>query len=194
MSATTTIWSVGHSTHAMPAFLELLQDEGIQVVADVRSQPFSRFSPQFNRREFRSALRAAGLDYVFLGEELGGRPPEQELYDEDGHVLYGELAKTPRFQTGLRRLIEGAEQFRVAMLCSEEDPTHCHRRLLITRVLCGEEVSVLHIRGDQTTIAERDLQAAEHLETQAMLFGEERTWRSTRSVSPSTPQKSSSRS
>ena len=194
MSAGPTIWSVGHSTHAMPAFLELLEAAGIQVVADVRSQPFSRFNPQFNRRELRAALRDAGLDYVFLGEELGGRPPERELYDEAGHVLYGELAKNPRFRGGLRRLIEGAERFRVAMVCSEEDPTHCHRRLLITRVLCDEGVSVLHIRGDRTTIAEADLQAADRSETQAMLFGEERTWRSTRSVSRSTPQKSSSRS
>lgn len=194
MSASTTIWSVGHSTHAMRSFLDLVQGEGIEVLADVRSQPFSRFNPQFNRRELRAALRDIGLDYVFLGEELGGRPPESELYDEEGHVLYGELARHPRFRAGLRRLIEGAARFRVAMVCSEEDPTHCHRRLLITRVLCNEGFSVLHIRGDRTTIAETELQAANRSETQAMLFGEERVWRSIRSVFRSTPLKISSRS
>jgi uncharacterized protein (DUF488 family) len=80
------------------------------------------------------------------------------------------------------------------MVCSEEDPTHCHRRLLITRVLCNEGFSVLHIRGDRTTIAETELQAANRSETQAMLFGEERVWRSIRSVFRSTPLKISSRS
>lgn len=194
MNDVTAIWSVGHSTHPLPTFLDLLRDEAIQVLADVRSQPFSRFNPQFNRSELRAALKDAGLDYVFMGEELGGRPPEENLYDEDGHVLYGELAKTPRFRSGLERLIEGATRFRVAMLCSEEDPTHCHRRLLIARVLCNEGVSVVHIRGNGATVAEADLQAADQLETQPMLFGEERPWRSTRSVSRSTPQKSSSRS
>lgn len=81
------IWSVGHSNHDMSRFLELVRGAGVEVVADVRSQPFSRFNPQFSRHELWAALRRAGLDYVFLGEELGGRPLEEELYDADGRVL-----------------------------------------------------------------------------------------------------------
>src|SRR5690606_30803944 len=141
------IWSIGHSNHEMATMLELLRTAQIDVVADLRSQPFSRFKPHFNRRPFPQTLKESGFDYVFLGDELGGRPPEQEFFDDDGHVLYGEVARTPRFLEGLDRLLRGAERFRVAMLCSEEDPSNCHRRLLVTRVLTERGVPVSHIRG-----------------------------------------------
>ena len=186
------IWSVGHSNHALPALLALLEPQEIEVVADVRSQPFSRFNPQFNRDAFRSAVVGAGLQYVFLGDELGGRPPESELYDHEGHVLYGELANNARFLTGIERLISGAQQFNVAMLCSEEAPMDCHRRLLIARVLAGRGVEVMHIRGDGTTISETDLATSLTGPNQGSLFGEEAPpWRSVRSVSPNTPPKTS---
>lgn len=189
-----TIWSIGHSNHDMVRLLELLRGAQVEVVADLRSQPYSRFSPHFSRGALRSALMEIGLDYVFLGEELGGRPPEPELYDSDGHVLYSEVAKTERFAAGLRRLLDGAARYRVAMLCSEEDPTDCHRRLLVTRVLSERSVPVLHIRGDGTTLAETELTERLQRPSQSALFGEERSvWRSTRSVLQSTPPTTSSR-
>ena len=172
------IWSIGHSNHALPRFLELLRGVGIEVVADVRSQPFSRFSPHFRRRELQSQLVEAGLDYLFIGEELGGRPREPELYDGQGHVLYGELAETERFRAGLRLLLEEAGSRRVAMLCAEEDPSGCHRRLLVARVLADQGVEVTHIRGDGSTVAETELAARGPV--QSALFGD--TWRSWRPV------------
>lgn len=187
------VWSIGHSVHEMPKFLGLLEGAGIEVVADVRSQPFSRFNSHFNREALRRALRDAGIQYVFLGAELGGRPPEADLYDADGHVLYGEIAETSRFHDGLERLLEGADRFRVAMMCSEEDPTHCHRRLLITRVLVQQAVPVAHLRGDGTVMSEAEIVGSVE-SAQQPLFGEEAEWRSTRSVSRSTPLRASSRS
>lgn len=189
-----TIWSIGHSNHDMVRLLDLLRDARVEVVADLRSQPYSRFSPHFSRGALRSGLVEGGLGYVFLGEELGGRPPEPELYDSDGHVLYGEVAKTARFATGLDRLLEGAAKYRVAMLCSEEDPANCHRRLLVTRVLSELAVPVIHLRGDGTTETEADLAERLQCPAQSALFGEDQSaWRSTRSVSRSTPRKTSSR-
>lgn len=187
------IWSIGHSNHDMATILDLLRTTQIDVVADLRSQPYSRFKPHFNRRPFQKALKENGFDYVFLGDELGGRPPEQEFFDDKGHVLYGEVARTTRFLEGIDRLLRGAEQFRVAMLCSEEDPSNCHRRLLVTRVLTERDVPVIHIRSDGSTISERDLAATLAGCAQPALFaGEEATWRSTRSVSRSTPLRTSS--
>lgn len=191
--AETTIWSIGHSNHEMGFFLHLLRQAEMEVVADVRSQPFSRFSPHFSRRELRPTLLQAGLTYVFLGRELGGRPPEPELYDDDGHVLYGEMAKHERFRRGLARLMEGAARYRVAMLCSEEDPTHCHRRLLVTRVLSDRRIPVIHIRSDGTTTTEAELAARLQPSPQTALFAEEHPWRSSRSVLRSTAPKTSSR-
>ncbi len=187
------IWSIGHSNHEMPTFIGLLHGAHIEVVADLRSQPYSRFKPHFNARPLQTSLRDSGINYVFLGEELGGRPPEPEFYDADGHVLYGEVAKSERFLTGLQRLLEGSEKYRVAMLCSEEDPLHCHRRLLVARMLTERAVQVEHIRSDGSITSEAEFLEAEGTAAQASLFGkEDLPWRSTRSVSPSTPQRNSS--
>ena len=143
------LWTIGHSNHTTDRFLELLRANQIDVVVDVRSQPYSSYQGHFSQVPLRQSLEAAGVRYLFLGQELGGRPPEPELYDADDHVLYGELAKTERFRRGLDRLIDGTTRFRVAMMCSEENPTTCHRRLLITRALQESDapVTVTHIRG-----------------------------------------------
>lgn len=173
--------------------LRLLATAGIEVVADVRSQPSSRFNPHFNRASLREALVGRRIRYVFLGHQLGGRPPEQEFYDDEGHVLYDEVARSERFRAGLRRLMEGAETFRVAMLCSEENPTNCHRRLLLTRVLSLDGVSVEHIRGNGTILSEAQLsELVTEVRQDALFEGEDGAWRSTQSVSRSTRRKTSS--
>lgn len=166
-----TIWTVGHSTHELAVLLGLLRGPGIEVVADIRSQPFSRRNPQFNREGLRAALDEAGLRYVFLGAELGGRPPEAEFYDGAGHVRYGAVAGTERFAAGLRRLLDGAGGHRVAVLCSEENPAQCHRRLLVGRVLVGQGVDVVHIRGDGSVAADQQFGPFPPDVSQGSLFG-----------------------
>lgn len=138
--------SIGHSNHPMVTFIGLLREHGIEVVVDVRSSPYSRFNPQFNRENIKRGLQAVGIDYDFLGDELGGRPPEREFYDNDGHVLYGRVAGTNRFRSGLDRLIERAKHARVTIMCSEEDPAGCHRFLLVTGALHIKGLDVSHIR------------------------------------------------
>jgi uncharacterized protein (DUF488 family) len=179
----TEIWTVGHSRHEMSALVDLLRQHRIEVVADVRSHPSSRHNPQFNRNALRSGLLAAQIEYVFLGQELGGRPSEPEFYDATGHVLYGEVAKSERFAAGLERLLTGAATYRVAILCSEENPENCHRRLLVGRVLADRGITVLHIRGDGSVISEEDLGRLPENAAQGALFGPEAAaWRSARSV------------
>ena len=163
-------WSIGHSNHELPAFVDLVRGAGIAVIADVRSQPYSRFNPQFNREPLRSSLLESGIDYVFLGAELGGRPAEPECYDSDGNVLYGKVAQTDRFRDGLQRLVSGSQRFRVAMMCSEGDPANCHRHLLIARALTEDGAPVVHVLSDGTTITETEL-AAQHA-SQPALFGD----------------------
>ena len=194
MSQAPTVWTVGHSNHPLDRFLGLLRACQIAVVADVRSEPYSRYAQQFSQSPLSRALADAGLSYLFLGRELGGRPPEAELYDAEGHVLYGALAETPRFGEGLSRLCGVACEQRVAMMCSEEDPSQCHRRLLVTRAMLAADpaASVLHIRGDGTVVGEMDLAHAIQGARQLGLFEEEVTWRSARSASPSTLLRASS--
>jgi uncharacterized protein (DUF488 family) len=178
----TEIWTVGHSRHEMSALVDVLRRHRIDVVADIRSHPSSRYNPQFNRERLRSSLVAAQIEYVFLGQELGGRPPEPEFYDAGGRVLYGAVAKSERFAAGLERLLTGAARYRVAILCSEENPEHCHRRLLVGRVLADRGVAVRHIRGDGNVISENDLGRLPQDTAQGALFGQDAAWKSVRSV------------
>ena len=151
------MWTVGHSTQPTDGLVSLLRGPEIEVLADVRSQPYSRHNPQFRRDNLRASVEQAGLRYVFLGTELGGRPPEPEFYDAKGHARYDLVAQTERFQAGLERLLTGAATYRVAIMCSEEDPSRCHRRMLVTRALIGREVEVRHLRGDGRVVTEAEL-------------------------------------
>ncbi len=193
------LMSIGHSTHPPGVFVDLLQRYGVEVVVDVRTSPFSRFNPQFNRDNLRLGLREVGIRYIFLGEELGGKPDGDEFYDPDGHVLYGRLAETPLFESGLMRLIDGAKRFRVAIMCSEEDPSECHRFLLVTRVLQRKDVEVTHIRGDGNTERTEEVSTfggwSDPVHEEQSLFDTSvrSPWRSTRSVSRRSPPPRSSK-
>lgn len=155
-----TIWSIGHSNHSFDHLRGLLEGAAIATVADVRSIPFSRWHPQFNRDRLRDALGAAGIGYVLLGEELGGRPLEPTLYDGAGQVRYDLVAATDRFRAGVERLVQLAGTARVAMMCSEEDPTRCHRRRLVMPALAERGAGTVHLRGDGSQMTEADLAAS----------------------------------
>ena len=181
-----TLFTIGHSNHTAEHFCGLLKQHGIAVLVDVRSQPYSQYTPHFNRDSLRDNVVASQLQYLFLGEELGGRPPETNCYDEEGHVLYSALAQHPRFLRGIDRVENGIQKYRVALMCSEEDPTVCHRFLLIGKVLADRGLALQHIRGD----GHIDLHAAlldDDTDQQMLLFPEakeEKPWRSLRSVLP----------
>jgi len=147
------ILSIGHSNHSMDGLLQLLHTHRVEVVADVRTQPFSRYSPHFNRDPLRESLKHHNIGYVFLGRELGGRPDGDHYYDHEGHVRYDRLAQSEEFIIGLERLIEGSRNRRVAMLCSEGDPATCHRHLLISRVLHDRGIEVTHIDPRGTSMS-----------------------------------------
>ena len=157
----TTVWTIGHSNHPLEVFCDLLVRHGIEVVVDVRSSPYSRYASQFNREALCAALTSQGTEYRYLGDLLGGRVEDEQFLDEQGHVLYGRLAQSPGFCQGIERLLSILGQSRAAILCGEEDPTHCHRRLLIGRVLGQRGVQIVHLRGDGRAQTESEVDAAE---------------------------------
>jgi len=140
--------SVGHSNHELARFLDLLRGVGASAIADVRSSPYSRRLPQYNRRELETALQQSGIAYVYLGDLLGGRPHSRDLYDDQGRADYERIRATAAFQQGLDRLLRGQEQFTVTMLCGEEDPLDCHRGLMITPALAERGIRPGHLRKD----------------------------------------------
>jgi len=142
------MFTIGHSNHSLDAFLALLRTSGIEEVVDVRSTPYSRYNPHFSRNALTRALEEAGIAYVFLGVELGGRPADRSCYDIDGRVRYDLVARTASFDDGIRLVTRHAEQRRIALMCAEKEPLNCHRTLLVARALVERGIAVEHILAD----------------------------------------------
>ena len=151
------ILTIGHSKHALPRFIALLQGARVTAIADVRSAPVSRFSPHFNRDRLAASLAECGMAYVFLGKELGGRPELPDLFT-GGVADYEKMAALPSFRSGLERLIAGAEGHRIAVMCAEADPLDCHRCLLVGRVLAGEGVEIGHILASGEVVSQAEIE------------------------------------
>lgn len=141
------VFTIGHSNHALADFLELLRRHAITVVADVRSAPYSRFNPHFSREALRRELKEANIGYVYLGSELGGRSADPQCY-QNGRICYDRVAETPRFKDGLRRLAKGIAEHRIALMCAEKEPLHCHRTLLVAHALDADGVDISHVHAN----------------------------------------------
>jgi uncharacterized protein (DUF488 family) len=163
------IYTIGHSKHPLDRFIALLQQHGVDALADVRSTPYSRFNPQFNKERLTAALAAAGIRYVFLGEELGARTKDPSCYDENGRVSYPKLASTELFRKGLERLLTGMRDHRIAIMCAEREPLDCHRTILVTRELEKAGATVTHILHDGSLEPHR--QAMQRLAADLRLTG-----------------------
>ncbi|TAK34561.1 MAG: DUF488 domain-containing protein [Chloroflexota bacterium] len=151
------IFTIGHSNVPVEKMVALLRQHGIRTLVDVRSVPYAQYATQFNREMLHHTLDEAGIEYLFAGDYLGGRPKDRTCYvkvaapkgndGETERVDYAEVAKRPWYQKGLARLVEIARQRRTAIVCSEEDPSRCHRHNLITQSLLAIDATVWHIRG-----------------------------------------------
>lgn len=145
-----TLFTIGHSTHPAERFVELLRRHGITAVSDVRSAPYSRMNPQYNREPLKELLVRSGIAYVFLGEELGARSSDPACY-EGGKVQYDRLAQTALFRRGIERVLEGSKRFTIALMCAEKEPLSCHRTILVARHLRAAGAPVEHILADGRT-------------------------------------------
>jgi uncharacterized protein (DUF488 family) len=135
------LFTIGHSTHPIERFLDLLTRHGVSALGDVRSFPRSRFNPQFNRDRLAAALEAENIGYVFLGDALGGKR------DNPAERDYARMAAAPGFQAGLERVRQGTARHRIALMCAEKDPLDCHRFVLICRHL-RHDLAIRHILAD----------------------------------------------
>ena len=141
------VFTVGHSNHPLEGFVALLLEHGVTALADVRSVPHSRRHPHFNRAALAAALETRGIDYVFLGRELGGRTNDPALY-EHGRVSYERILRTGQFRAGIGRVLRGAARHTIVLMCAEREPLDCHRTLLVARALDLRGLEILHIHAD----------------------------------------------
>lgn len=180
--------TLGHSNHSPEHFQTLLTEYGVEVLVDVRSWPHSQYVEWADRAVLPGVAAAVRVKYLFLGHQLGGRPDDGAFYDNDGYVLYSRVAASEEFRTGIGRLQRGVKRCRVAVMCSEENPENCHRRLLVAKVMLDEGFAVTHVRGDGRS----ETEPGPINPSEGSLFNdEERQWRSSRSVSRKPPPRTS---
>jgi len=140
------LYSIGHGNRSPLEFLTLLRTFGVEYLIDVRSQPFSKFNPLYNRPNLEHDMAAAGIRYVFMGDTLGGRPKDESCYDSEGKVDYTLVSQKDFFRNGLQRLRTAQQKdCGVVIMCSESNPCDCHRSKLIGRVLAEDDIPLMHI-------------------------------------------------
>lgn len=153
------LYSIGHGHKTEQAFINELRSFNVKFLIDVRSNPYSKWSPEFNRGEIESWLRAAGIVYAYWGDSIGGKPQSDDCYDEGGYFDYKAMAEKPLFKASLKRLIAAAKKdYSIALMCTETDPSQCHRSKLIGRELYfGFGINMKHITGSGKSVTQEDI-------------------------------------
>ena len=142
------ILTIGHSNHGIEGFLRILAKHGVRLLVDLRSEPHSRYAPQYNRVSLQRSLESAGIDYRYSGASLGGRPKDPALLAPDGKPDYDKIAASEPFQAELRAIVDLAGRMRLCLMCSEADPMCCHRESVVGRALRSWGVEVTHLSPD----------------------------------------------
>jgi uncharacterized protein (DUF488 family) len=139
------LYTIGHGSRKANEFISLLKRYDIEVVIDVRTYPYSRFHPQFRRKQLEDDLKSVNIEYLFLGRELGGRPKDQHLY-QYGKLNHHAVKQTKLFQNGIAQVLQLLRDgIKVTLICAESDPNHCHRKHLLADEFLDRGIGVIHI-------------------------------------------------
>jgi uncharacterized protein (DUF488 family) len=134
------LWTIGHGSKSFDAVADALNRHGVQMIVDVRSQPYSRRFPEFTKQELEDATASAGFGYRWLGDKLGGKP-----------IPAGE-----NLEAGLDELAGLCASSHVALLCAEADPRHCHRDAILAPAMESRGYVVIHILPDEAAAPHQD--------------------------------------
>lgn len=146
------LFTMGYGKIQLPRFIELLKQKGIRSIIDVRTAPYSRYKPEFSKKELEKSLKQAGLNYLFMGKECGGHPADGGFRD------YKEYGKTAIFKQGLKRILEVTAGGPACLMCAESDPLKCHRFLLVCRHLRQTNLIINHLYFDGNEESQRELE------------------------------------
>jgi uncharacterized protein (DUF488 family) len=155
-----TIFTIGHSSHPIEVFVDLLKTFSISCVIDVRSVAASSYNPQYNKEPLMNILKSNKITYLHFAEEFGARHTDPDLLDDDGQVDFEMVRKSWHFKNGMVRLWQGIEKgFTIALMCSEGDPFDCHRFSMISVALEKDGFDVKHILKDKSITTNAQLEA-----------------------------------
>ena len=152
-------FTIGYGDYPIDRFITVLQKISSEVIIDVRSSPYSRFNPHFNRENLENSLHRIDIGYQYMGDKIGGRYTDPGLLFPDGTVDYRKVRDTEPFREGISQLLSIiASGKKIALMCAEKEPERCHRFALISPVLQSKGISVIHIRPDMRLQANEDLE------------------------------------
>ena len=155
------VYTIGHGGRTFDAVVAHLKEVGVRFVVDVRSEPYSRYQPEFSKHALEQSLAQAGFRYIFMGDQLGGRPEDPTCYTENGNVDYGECRIRPWFREGIQRIKTGCQRgYQLVLICSEGNPESCHRTALVGRELDREGLEVVHLMPDGTSRLQSEVMLA----------------------------------
>ncbi|MFZ7274969.1 DUF488 family protein [Avibacterium avium] len=167
------IYSIGHGGRTIETFLNLLKEYQIDFLIDVRTNPFSRFHSHFNKEYLEEYCKRHSIRYLFLGDDLGGKPKDRSCYDEEGHILYDNVMEKDFFIRSANRLITAYKKnLRVACMCSELKPCECHRSKMIGRYLSNQNIEMSHIDENGNLISQKSVMTQIDGGYETDLFGE----------------------
>lgn len=149
--------TIGHSNVEPDEFVRRLKQFNIEMLIDVRSNPYSLYVPHFKKEEIEHLCKNNGIKYLFLGNLLGGKPKDDSVTDKGTKINYDRLAEKDYFLSGIDRLLHLTNKYRVCLMCSEGQPDKCHRSLVLGPVLEKTGIEVLHILPDGTVITSEQL-------------------------------------
>jgi len=152
-------FTIGYGDNPIDLFITFLQNVSIDAIIDVRSSPYSRFNPHFNRENLEKSLNLNEIGYWYMGDKIGGRYTDPGLLFPDGTVNYRKIQNTEKFQEGINEVLSIISSGKkITLMCAEKEPERCHRFALISPVLQSKGISVIHIRPDMKLQANEDLE------------------------------------
>lgn len=153
------IYTVGHSTHQLDYFLELLKRYDINCLIDVRSVAASSYNPQYNKENLRNFLKENNIKYLHFAEEFGARHTDPDLLDEEGKVDFEKVRNSWSFKGGVDRIWQGIQKgFTISLMCSESEPFDCHRFSMVSIALEMDGLKVKHIMKDKSLKTNAELE------------------------------------
>ena len=165
------IYTIGYGARGVEELIAVLQAQGIDYLIDVRSAPYSRYKPDYNKEALGQRLRESGIRYVVMGDALGGRPADPDCYTEDDKVDYDKVREKPFYKEGIGRLAEAwDQQLAVVIMCSEGKPESCHRSILIGATLEEGGIEVAHIDENGLLLSQEEVRLR-RIGGQPSLFG-----------------------
>ncbi|MCI5739678.1 MAG: DUF488 domain-containing protein [Ruminococcus sp.] len=153
-----TVYTIGYSGFSIDDFVATLKSRNVSLVVDVRSSPFSKYFPEYNKDALEICLKTQGIYYRNYANEFGARQSDQKYYCKAGYLDFEVFSKSAPFLQGIKKLCNSMEQnYTFALMCAEKDPICCHRAILVARAFFERGYNVVHLLTNGNTITQKEI-------------------------------------